>query len=180
MSMNVLMDFSYSKRYFLTHPWKWFKEIWTNIKNGWMRATKGYCYTDVWNIDNWFCEVLPPMLRHMANHGCAHPGVAPFETEEKWHDWLHSMADVIDTIYDEDFWVETKNEYYKEWNTLWDFHNNKHPNFTETCEYNTSEEHFDLVRELYYARMKEISEERQELINDTFMEIARAFDYLWD
>jgi len=180
MSMNVLTDFSYNKRYFLTHPWKWFKEIWINIKNGWMRATKGYCYTDVWNIDNWFCEVLPPMLRHMADHGCAHPGVAPFETEEKWHDWLHSMADVIDTIYDEDFWVETKNEYYKEWNTLWEFHNNKHSNFTETCEYNTSEEHFDLVRELYYARMKEISEERQALIENTFMELAKYFDYLWD
>ena len=177
--MNAF-KFIFRPSYYFKHPIKFIKEIGINLKNAWMRATKGYCYTDIWNIDNWFCEVFPPMLRYLAEHGCAYPGTEPFETPEKWHDWLHSMADVIDTIYDEDFWTETKNEYYKEWNTLWDFHNNKNPNITMTCEYDTSEEHFELVRKLYYIRMEEISKERQALIENTFQELGRAFDCLWD
>lgn len=177
--MNAF-KFLFRPSYYFKHPIKFIKEIGVNLKNAWMRATKGYCYTDIWNIDNWFCEVFPPMLRYLAEHGCAYPGIEPFETPEKWHDWLHSMADMIDTIYDEDFWIETKNEYYQEWNILWDFHNNKNPNLTMTCEYDTSEEHFDLVRKLYYTRMEEISKERQALIENIFMELAKHFDCLWD
>ena len=178
--MNALFDFSYTKRYYLLHPLKFLKEVKTNLRNAWMRISKGYCYTDIWNFNTWFCEIAPQMLRYLAEHGCAYPGFGEFDTPEKWHDWLHSMADIIDTFYDEDFWFETKNEYYQEWTTLWDFHNNKHPNLTVTCEYDTSEEHFKLVRELYYARMKEINNERQELINNTFMVLAKNFDTLWD
>ena len=145
-----------------------------------MRATKGYCYTDIWNFNTWFCGVVPPMLRYLADNGCAYSGISEFDTPEKWHNWLHSMADTIHSFNDEELWLKTKNEYYKEWNTLWEHHQNKHPNITMTCEYDTSEEHFDLVRQLYYARAEEISKERQELINNTFKSLSMNFDALWD
>ena len=177
MSMNVLTDFSYSKRYFLTHPWKWFEEVWTNIKNGWMRATKGYCYTDIWNIDNWFCEVLPPMLRYMADHGCAHPGVAPFETEEKWHDWLHEIANKLEWC--SETWREENkiNEYYqpymdeiektlKQYDGLdWLGH--------------SSEKEKELMSK-YYDREMELYAESQKRLTETLNEMAEHWGRLWD
>lgn len=107
---NVLFNWNYRLSYYLIHPWKWFKELWVNLKNSWMRATKGYCYTDVWNLDSWFCSVLPPMFRHMADYGLAYPGHEPFETPEKWHQWLYEIADNIENLQYDD-WLDNQNEY---------------------------------------------------------------------
>ena len=180
--MNVLWNWCYSKRYYLTHPWKFFSELWSNLKAGWMRATKGYCYGDVWNLDRWLTSILPPMLRHMADHGSAYPGSEPFNSPEEWHDWLHSVADVMETIYDDDYWWEKKNEYHDEWEALTDYYYNSNRNITMTGNdnYDYSPEHFEEVKRLYSKRMREIAAERQQIINNVFNEIAHALDCLWD
>ena len=179
--MNNVFKLWYRPSYYFRHPIKFFKEVAANLKAAWMRATKGYCYTDVWNIDTWFCLVLPPMLRHMADYGSAYPGSEPFETPEKWHDWLHSVADVIETFNDEDFWYTTKNEFAEEWDKV-----SKEARVEviddlghKMISYNKSD-HYNEIKELYFARMKEISKERQALIENTFNELGKYFDCLWD
>lgn len=163
--MNNVFKLWFLPSYYFRHPIKFFQEICANLKNAWMRVTKGYCYTDIWNIDTWFCNVFPPMLRHMADEGMAYPGIPPFETPEKWHDWLHSVADVIDTFNDEEFWYTTKNEYSEDWNRVSEDRENKD---------------YKEIKELYFTRMEEITKERQALIEDTFIQIAKYFDCLWD
>lgn len=180
MIMNVLKDFSCTRRYYLTHPWKFFKECWLNIKAAWMRATKGYCYMDVWNLEYWLCSILPSMFRHMADYGSGYPGWPPFETPEEWSDWLHSMADAFETIADSEYWEEKKNEFYDEWSTLLDYHSDNHPNLTTTCQYDTSPEHYETIRKLYWERMQQIAIEKQEYIKNTLNEMAEHFEKLWD
>lgn len=179
--MENVLKFWYRPTYYLTHPIKFFKELRANLVNAWMRITKGYCYTDVWNINSWFCLVLPPMLRHMADYGSAYPGTKPFETPEKWHDWLHSMADVIETFEDEEFWYTKKNEFAEEWEKASQKARScsTDENGNTIISYN-EDEHYKEIKDLYFMRMEEISKERQELIEDTLSQFSKYFDMFWD
>ena len=87
----------YNKRYLITHPWQWVRCACRNIRDAWRRSVYGWTYGDVWDWDNWFTHVVPDMLRHMADKGSAYPGYEPFDTPEKWHKWLHWIADLIET-----------------------------------------------------------------------------------
>ena len=157
MNLNVLNDWSYSKRYYLTHPWKWVKELFCNLKNAYRRAKYGWAYSDCWNMDSWLLEILPQMLRHMADEGCAYPGYEPFETPEKWEDWLHSMADVLESL-QEDNWY-SQNEYAK------DFH----------IRHNDKE-----LDQLYFLETENLYNERQQLLENTFAQLVKNFNSLWD
>lgn len=164
MDLNVF-NWAYGKRYYLTHPWKWFKELIDNIRAAWMRAIKGYCYMDVWNWDDWFCSVAPPMLRHMANHGSAYPGGEPFDTPEKWHNWLYEMAHKIERL-QYDNWIEDNNEYSKE--------------YMESFENDWCSERQEEIRKKYYARCQEIHKMRRQILEDFGKDFFKHFDCLWD
>ena len=178
--MNVLTDFGYSVRHYITHPWKFFKDAHYNLKNAWQRITKGYCDMDAYNMDNWIINVFPPMLRTIADKGCAYPGSEPFDAPEKWHEWLHKIADEIEKCKEDG--VEGQNEYAKQ--------------FEEACyraaraeikdergfissSFNfTSED--DEVRKKYFQRFDQLNKEREERIRWVFEELGKHFDCLWD
>ena len=164
MNLNVF-KWAWRPRYYLTKPWKWIKELFGNIRAAWMRAIKGYCYTDVWNWDDWFCSVVPPMLRHMADHGSAYPGTEPFDTPEKWHDWLYEMAHRIERLQYDD-WMEDNNEYSKE--------------YIESFENDWHSEQQEEIRKKYYVRCREINETRRQVLEDFGRSFFKFFDCLWD
>ena len=164
MNLNVF-HWAWRTRYYLTRPWKWVKELFSNIRAAWRRATKGYCYIDVWNWDDWFCSVVPQMLRHMADHGHAYPGSEPFDTPEKWHNWLYEMAHRIERLQYDD-WMEDNNEYSKEYN--------------ESFENDWHSERQEEIRKKYYVRCREIHETRQQVLEDFGKEFFKHFDCLWD
>lgn len=163
--MNVLFNWLYRPRYYLTHPWKWFRELRINIHNAWRRISRGYCPSDVWEMSEWFLQVFPPMLRDLADKGYAYPGVPPFETPEAWNIWLHNTADVLESLQEENW--EKKNEYEEDFHALF---GNKNFTWADT----------DNIKEKYYNRCKELNEERQSLIESVFKEISLYFDMLWD
>ena len=100
----------YNKRYLITHPWKLVKCIWRCFRDAWRRSGYGWTYGDVWDWDSWFLHTAPDMLRYMADKGSAYPGKEPFTTPEKWHDWLHEMADLLESGRED--WQDEHNEYY--------------------------------------------------------------------
>ena len=177
MGMNVF-TWSYSKRYYLTHPLDWVRELFGNIRDAYRRAVYGWTYRDVWELEYFLLEILPPMLRYMADYGKAYPGVEPFFTPEEWRNWLHHMADSFAKIADEEYWEQQRNEYYEEWEALINYEDN--PNLTTTFDYDTSPEHRKEINHLYWERMKELCAERQKLIEDTFSEMAKHYFCLWD
>lgn len=163
--MNNVFKLGFHPSYYFKHPIEFVKEIAANLKAAWMRATKGYCYTDVWNFDDWFCTIVPPMLRHMAEHGMAYPGGEPFETPEKWHKWLHNMANTIERLgYDN--WLEDNNEYSQL--------------YERTFEDDTKSEEKEKIRKQYYERCKEIHPTRAKVLEDFGRSFFKYFDSLWD
>lgn len=164
MNLNVF-NWALRPSYYLIHPWKWIKELFDNIRAAWMRATKGYCYTDVWNWDDWFCSITSSMLRQMADHGCAYPGGEPFDTPEKWHKWLYEMAHKIERLgYDD--WMEDNNEYSKEY--IDSFENEEY-----------LEKHKE-IRQKYYEQCKELHKTRQQVLEEFGKNFFKYFDCLWD
>ena len=153
---HTVWDLPYGKRYYITHPWKLVQNIGQNIRAAYMRARYGWTYGDVWDWDYWFMNVVPEMFRYLAKHGCAYPGYEPFETPEKWREWLLETADLIETGKED--WQDEHNEYYDEYTNTWDKELGKK----------------------YYARAKELSEQGEKNIRIALGRIAEHFFALWD
>ena len=178
MSFNVLKDFPYSKRYYLTHPWKWFEEIWLNLRAAYQRVTKGYCYTDVWNMDDWFLTIFPNMLRELADKHCAYPGVEPFETPEKWEAWLRDMASKLEYCGRD---IDEDNEYYEAYFKSYDMRAIMTPSTDQIISIPTvSEEERKELFKKYSARSQELTNEEQKVLEETMAELGRHFRNLWD
>ena len=161
MKMNV-WRFPYSARYYLTHPWKWFQQLWRNCRDIYRRARYGYTYSDIWNWDNWFLATAVPMLRYLADHSSAYPGNEEFDTPEKWEKWLHHVADLLESGDEE--WQDVHNEYYEEY-------------MNEPINFNAP------PSELFYkyaARAKELSDAGEANIIEAFAQIGKNFYALWD
>jgi len=169
MKLNVLTHFPYSKRYYLKHPWRWFRHLLINLKDFWNRGTQGWTYTDVWNWDSWFCSITPPMLRHMADEGCAYPGVEPFNTPEKWHDWLYKMADTIEHLQYDD-WMDYNNEYTASYESTFALDGKTSANEAEKQE----------IRNKYYNRCMEINQTRKVFLEQFGKEFFSVLDSYWD
>ena len=177
--LNVLKDYPYSKRYYLTHPWKFFKDMWINFKNGWYRATKGYGYTDLWNIDDWLITILPAMLRELADKHCAYPGVEPFETPEKWEAWLRDMADRIEYLQED--YEEKENEYAELFHIVME--QKRKVEVAGECittTYTLNDDDFEELRANYFRREHEIAEAKHEAAKKVGLELFTYLHYLWD
>ena len=89
MKMGIFTSTGYSKSYCLLHPWVVITHKFKDIRCAWQRATKGYCYRDVWNIDNWFLKTVPQMLDDLIKIHSGHPSGM---TDEEWVDILNEMS----------------------------------------------------------------------------------------
>lgn len=177
--MNNVLAYDGTWRYYLRHPIRFLRETVGNLRAAYSRATKGYAAVDVWNMNDWILDTFPPMLRKMADDGCGYPGFNPFESPEKWHDWLHSTADVLESLKEENW--ESRNEFADQFfkisekcrTIIKDEHGDIHVEWQPTPEY-------EEIKELYFARAKELSDEYDKLIIDTFYELSINFRNLWD
>lgn len=58
----------------LKKPWKLPKLFCKKVKYSWQRITKGYCDSDLWNIDDWFLGIMPDMLQQFKETRHGSPG----------------------------------------------------------------------------------------------------------
>lgn len=174
--MNWMNVFSHSwrPRYYLAHPWRFIQEVWYNIRDAWHRATRGYCYRDAADMDEYLLHSIPALLREVAE-GPAYPGTKPFETYEKWQDFCNSLADVFEAVQEEN-WSEGHNEWQEEWEKAFDVLH-PHPNITITQD--MTEEEAREVCSLYWEREKELRKEREGIIQDAYATLAKYHDYFW-
>lgn len=161
--------FSYRKSYYLTHPWKFFKELWVGAKNAYHRMRYGYAYVDAWNMCDAWCLMGANMCIHLAQHGSAYPGTEPFETPEKWRDHLYNLAAKLRKFANYEVAAQDENEYW--------------PEFEEKILYKgsrnlTAEE--EELRAKYYAREKEIWDDLQRETEETFAFIGKHLYKYWD
>ena len=167
----------YNKRYLITHPWQWVRCAYRNIRDAWRRSVYGWTYGDVWDWNNWFTHVVPDMLRHMADKGSAYPGCEPFDTPEKWHEWLHHMANLIESA--DETWQDEHNEYCKEYtNHLMD--NWRKPTVDENGMMRWALQPQSEISKKYFARAQELAKTGEENIAQALVEIGQHFSSLWD
>lgn len=91
--MNILKNYPYAKRYYLTHPWKIISQTFRNIKFAWQRITKGYCEYDYWNIDCYLLKLLPELFDDFRKNLHGYP--CSF-TKEEWDNFL--LKEVIEPL----------------------------------------------------------------------------------
>ena len=167
----------YNKKYLITHPWKWVKCAWHCLRDAWRRSVYGWTYGDVWDWDSWFLHVAPDMLRHMADKGCGYPGRPPFETPERWHDWLHQMADLLDTGRED--WQDEHNEYREEYDKhlmeSW-----KPANIDKDDMLHFPVSPHSEIYEKYMTRAMELRDQGEDNVRRAMTLMAEHFSCLWD
>lgn len=175
MGLNVFKDYrGYSRRWMITHPWLYFQHGYYNLKAAWQRATKGYANRDVWNMDTWFLQVFPTMLKQLSQESHGHP--ISFNNYEEWTEFLYQLAMDFEKCQDDE--GNDENEYYDDFmKSLDDIKWKRDENGCLTWE---THEHHDDISKLYFDRMKETSEERQKLLEDCFDRVAKNLRGLWD
>lgn len=162
MNKYSVWRFPYNKPYLWKHPIKLIKCIGQCFADAWRRSVYGWTYGDAWDWYEWFLHVTPDMLRKISNDGVAFPGHEPFETAEKWRDWLQHMAYLIETA--DETWQDEHNEYYEEY-----INTPMHRKLFNT----------DIVNK-YSVRAGELAEQGKKNIELAMTELGKHFYDIWD
>ena len=179
-----LWNFPYSRKYYLTHPWKLLRSIHANIHNLLHRAKYGFSYTDVWDFCTWYPQVGSEALKFLALHNDGYPGIIPWETPEEWHDYLlelaHKLERCASTI---DFEAYDKNNEYSE--QFYEMSKTLHryeidPETGFHISYTDETPEFIELRDKYFAREKELAEEYKQFRKDVGAELFENLERIWD
>ena len=179
-----IWTFSYRKSYYLTHPWRWFNDIYWNIRNFWHRGRYGYAYTDVWNLGFWAPRVISEALHYLADHSHGYPGTPPWDTPERWRDFLHLFAKKMrrcSDFMDSDFDLDERNEYKKAFEEMCD---RAHREYKD--EYGNTVWAFELtpedkeLRNKYFKRQAELQKVDEEYAAETFAFFGKNLGRWWD
>ena len=167
MSRNVL-EYDMPFHYYIRHPIKWWRHTKGIVRAVWRRATKGWCYNDVWNFDRWFLDVVPEMLNFLAEHHhiCEKGN---FHSPEEWSKHLHNIAALLENAREDK--AETLNEY------TFLFHDAMRKQRAGLC----SEETVKTISQKYLAREKQISDQQDEWIVLALEALAKTpLKAIWD
>lgn len=180
MNLNVYKDFPYSRRYYLTHPWKWIRHCLDNISSGFSRAKKGYCFSDIADFDQWLLTILPAMLKEIADKDISFPGQEPFETAEKWSQWLKSLAEDFAALQDD--WAETKNEYEEPYHELmrqWRIETIDENGMKTTRFVGTNDQKTQELKKLWMERSLSLQRQQQLATDKAFTKLAQHLYKIW-
>lgn len=165
---------------FSRHPIAWFRELRRLHKWRKQRIKFGFCDVDWWDMDIWLLEILPAMLRKLANEGCGYPGEEPFDTEDKWHTWLIEQATLLEGAQEDR--VEEKNEFGELWHKLCadTYHITTDEKGIKHLTFDDNGQTFEEVRKNYMDRMFALANQRQYDIQKAFNNLGSMCLKLWD
>lgn len=103
--------YCYNKRYYITHPWKIFKDLKDAWKNVYSRARKGYAWVDLWNLDAYLGEMVPNAIDELADRSHGWPANKDWPEFEDWKNELHIMAKLLRLCNID--WFEENNDFWK-------------------------------------------------------------------
>ena len=171
----------WSKRHYLTHPWKWFGAMWRRLKWAWQRSTRGFADPDWWNMNDWISEVMPVMLETMAEKSCGYPGEEKGFTEASWKKYLLEIAAHLRNCTEDT--AEAVNVYSDEWHEMIDkleitHSTDEHGNMVASCAPLADEQ--QKLYENYLARCKELYEWQRQEAYKGFSMLAKVYFDLWD
>lgn len=175
MNKLKLWTFSGSTSYYLTHPWKWIKDAYWNIRNFIHRGRYGYAYSDVWEWFVWWPTVGAEALRYLRDHGCGYPGIDQWDTPEKWADYLTNLADKLEWCTNDD--TDEENEFKDEFKRMYEMRRIVTDDGFTFMEMTDEDKK---IRDKYFARSFEIEEEHTQKRIEIFEELGKVLPRLWD
>ena len=174
MGYSKCWCWGWSKRYYLLHPWIWIKDLFYNCKYAYQRVMRGWSDADAFNLNYWLADILPNMLRYLADD-ISYPGQGEFDTWEKWHNWLVETAANVERLRENAIENEWDERFYEESERL---RRTKHENGAYIFFYEETPE-YKVLKDKWFARAKEIGEYQVGLAARTFAEIGKNFYDLW-
>lgn len=164
--MGIFTKTGYNKKYCILHPWKVIMHKCRDIKCAWQRATKGYCFRDVWAIDEWFVNVFPEMIEELIEVHHGYPGEL---TDEEWINILKKMSKSFRNADDDK--TEFHNPYEEEYLNTLDFD-------VETCELTCTAD--EELEKNYYDFEKQKEEFMRKSLDEGMQLFNKYFYALWD
>lgn len=149
------------------HWWQIFKIIryyFETLQCIWQRATKGYCFRDIWDLDEYLLYILHHTINNLADTTHGYPG--NFRAPTDWELYLKEMAQHFHNSSEYTNDVEEAKNIYKDWlYNVKGFNNFKVDN---------------IQKEKYRQREKEIYQWRQSELEKGFKMLQERFRDLWD
>ena len=128
------------------------------IKKFIQRGKRGWAYSDVWNMDVWFMEIIPQMLQHLKNNHAGHPVYDINDSDEnndgKYKYYLNRMTYLLEEMDEEK--CSQKNEYFDEENMKF------------------------IDKDAFVTRQEEIDAYRNKCKDEFFKLFSEHFYELWD
>ena len=151
-------------------PYRWYEVFnrvrwfFRSINCAWERATKGYCYRDLWDLDTFYAKLLEDSIREFNKTRQGYPGDM---SDEEWGKYLNEIADHFhnclesNEVYSNSYW----NEYY---HNVWELEENE--NIPKNIE----------LRNKWWKRVQEIDKTLEFEKNKAFDMMKERFFSLWD
>ena len=97
------------------------KKLFRELKNKRQRAKKGYADSDLWNLDYWFLDIMPRMLKQFRDTTDSAPvfsipGATIDNCHEKWREILDRMIFLLEEM--DEYKCSYKNPYQEEFEEL--------------------------------------------------------------
>lgn len=188
------------------HPFILLNQFLRDIKYCFQRITKGYSDIDVWNMNDWFLEIIPSMLEELKETANGTPSSLANGTDEtyargdkdgfeKWKRILGEMAYLFRESYEKT--CEKKNPYAEEYDRASDQFTTKYGLFGEQFKtpeeiekervhgYNTMHTMEELpeykdICEKHWNEEKKLKAYRNERKDKAFELFSKWFWDLWD
>ena len=80
------------------------RSVMYNLKCKWQRFRRGYAYSDVWDISQWFIDTMKPMLTYLRDNCCGCPPEfydAENDSADAWRNVLTEMIDCLEFMYED-------------------------------------------------------------------------------
>ena len=149
-------------------PWKY------PTKWAYQRASKGYCDNDLWDLSNYYLDILYNSLNELANRHVGYPGNDNFPTSESWEDYLRKMARCF-------YRANENNEYYSKpaFEKWAEYIDDKIPWGIEGEKLRNDEVYMELTQDMEEEVFR-IYEKRDADLKTGFEMLKKVFGDLWD
>ena len=74
------------------------RDVWWNFRRRCQRFKRGYAYSDVWNMLDWFMETAKPMLIHLRDHGIGIPQDLYVDGDNERINWENTLTEMVNCL----------------------------------------------------------------------------------
>ena len=168
----------YNPYKFFRAPFQWLKCFFRSFSIARDRIVRGWSPYDVWDLDSYINQILGQGLDYLADNHMGYPGTKPFDTPEKWTEWLHTQAKAFrDLNRENDEENPFAERYWKYldasvWETQKDENGRTYWHHSDACPID--------LREKYERLDKIIYERKQTNLRLALKELGEHWGNLWD